>query len=80
MHQAHTRHTDPPPHHDDRQEDAWAHLLQQHVRQGLENRVADEEDCQTHVVLRVAEAQIFLEAVDFGVADVGAVEKAGWWM
>lgn len=73
--QTHTRHTNPPPHHNERQEDTWTHLLQEHVRQGFEYTVADEEDCQAHVVLRVGEAEIFLQAVDFGVADVGSIKK-----
>jgi hypothetical protein len=75
MNKPHTSHTNPPPNHDQRQKDTRPQLLQQHIRQRLKNTVANEEYCQTGVVLAVCHAKVFLQAVDFSVTDVCAVEE-----
>jgi hypothetical protein len=64
-----------PKYHDQGQEYAWAHLLQKNVRQGLEDGVADKEDCKTSIVLSICHFEIFLQAVDFCVTNVGSVEE-----
>lgn len=61
--------------HDHGEEDARAHLLEQHVCERFEERVADEEDGERGIVLAIRHFQVRLQAVDFGVADVGPVEE-----
>lgn len=76
MHETHARHDHAPEEHDARQEDTRAEALQHDVGGGFEEAVRDEEDCQADVVLPVLHVQVWDQPVDFGVADVGAVEEA----
>ena len=75
MRQPHRHHHNPPEHHDRGDEDGRPEPLEEDVGQRLEERVGDEEDGQAGVVLPACDVQRFLEAVEFGVADVGPVEK-----
>lgn len=70
-----TYHADTPSDHDDGQEDTRAQPLEQDIGQGFETGVRDEEDGQTGIVLAVRHVEISLQAVDFGIADVCAVEE-----
>jgi hypothetical protein len=74
-HQAHERHTDAPGEHDGWDEDAGTPAFEQDLGEGFEEGVGDEEDGQGEVVLAVGHMQVGLEALDLGVADVGAVEE-----
>ena len=75
MHQPHPHHTNPPPRHYNRQKHTGPHFLQQHIRQWLKYTVTNEEYGQTGVVLAIRHVKVFLQAVDFGVANVCAVEE-----
>ena len=75
MGQAHGHHDRAPQHHDDGDEDRRAQALEQDVRQGLEERVGDEEDGQAGIVLAARDVEGVGQAVEFGIADVGAVEE-----
>ena len=75
MSQSHCRHRDTPERHDDRNEDAGTKALEQDVGQGLEEGVGDEEDGEAGIVLAAGDVQGFLQAIKFGVADIGAVEE-----
>jgi hypothetical protein len=61
--------------HDDWDEDGGAEFLEQDVGERLEDGVRHEEDGKGGVVAGRAHAQVFGEAGDFGVADVGAVKE-----
>ncbi len=61
--------------HYQRQEDAWPHLFEQNIRQWLKDGVTNEENRKGGIVLAISHAQILLEAVDFGVADVRSVKE-----
>jgi hypothetical protein len=63
------------PYHNDRQEDARPKLLEKDVRQGLEARVRHEEDGKRRIVLAVGHLQIFLQAVNLRIADVGPIQE-----
>lgn len=75
MRQPHGHHHNTPKHHDDRDEYAGSETLQQHVGQRFGEGVGDEEDGETGVVLAGGDVEAFLQAVEFGIADVGAVEE-----
>ena len=75
MGQAHGRHDSAPQQHDDWDEDRRAQALEQDVRQGLEERVGDEEDGQAGIILAARDVEGVGQAVEFGIADVGAVEE-----
>lgn len=75
MNETHTGHANTPKNHDKRQEYTWSHLLEKHISQWLKDRIADEEDGQTVVVLAIGHAQILLETVDLCVANIGTIEK-----
>ncbi|KAI3475879.1 hypothetical protein L1887_62639 [Cichorium endivia] len=61
---------------DDGEPDGWAKTLQEHVARHLEERVGEEEDGESHVVLLTAELEFLLETVETGVADGTSVEEA----
>ena len=75
MGQAHGCHDGPPQQHDDGDEDRRAQALEQDVRQGFEERVGDEEDGEAGIVLPPRDVQGVGQAVELGIADVGAVEE-----
>jgi hypothetical protein len=75
MHKAHGRHDDAPEKHDDRNEDGWSETFEQNLSQRLKSGIGDEEDGQGQVVLRTCHVQIFGEASDFGIADVGTIQE-----
>ena len=75
MRQAHRHHHNPPKHHDDGDENAGAQALEQDVGEGFEASVGDKEDGETGVVLAGGDVETLLETIEFGVADVGAVEE-----
>ena len=58
-----------------RDENGGTEFLEQDLREGLKDRVADEEDRQCVVVLVVGHVQVFLEPVNFGIPDVGPIQK-----
>lgn len=71
----HERHHGAPSHHNSRQPPAGAELLEQEVAGDLEGGVGEEEGRQAPVVLVAAHAEVLLQALDLGVADVAAVEE-----
>ena len=73
--EAHGHHGDAPDGHDDGDEDAGSEAFEQDVGERFEQGVGDEEDAEAGVVLAAGHVEGFLEAVEFGVADVGAVEE-----
>ena len=75
MRQAHSNHDDTPQCHDNGNEDRRAQALEEDVGQRLEEGIGDEEDGQAGIVLAAGQVEGFLEAVEAGVADVGAVEE-----
>lgn len=75
MGQSHGDHRDTPECHDDRDENAGAKALEQDIGQGFEERVRDEEDGETGVVLAACDVETRLEAIELGIADVCAVEE-----
>ena len=77
MHKAHGRHDDAPENHDDGNEDGWSETLEQNLGQRLEASIGDEENGEGQVILRACQFQIFAQASDFGIADVGTVEEGG---
>ena len=77
MYSAHGRHDDPPKNHDYGKEKGRSEALKQNLSQRLESGIRDEKDGQRQVVLSTRQLQIFAEASDFGIADVGTVEKRG---
>lgn len=58
-------------------EDTRARPLQQDVRQRLEDGIRDEENGQRVIVFRVGHVEGLLQALNFGIADIGAVEEGG---
>ena len=75
MRQTHGDHTNAPEDHDDGDENARTEALEQDVGQRFEEGVGDEEDGQASVVLAAGDVEAFLEAIELGVADIGAVEE-----
>ena len=75
MAQAHRHHDNAPEDHDDGDEDAGPEAFEQDVGEGLEAGVGDEEDAEGGIVLAGGDVQGVFEAVEAGVADVGAVEE-----
>lgn len=73
--QAHGDHDDAPDGHDDGDEDAGPETFEHDVGQGLEDGVGDEEDGEGEIVLARGDVDAGLEAIEFGVPDVGSVEK-----
>lgn len=78
LHDAHERHDHAPCDHNRRQPAGWAQLLQEQVRRDLECRVGEEEGSQAPIVLVRLQPEIFLEAFDFGVADVATWDSQSW--
>jgi hypothetical protein len=64
-----------PQYHDNRQKYTRSQSLQKHVGRGLENRITDEKYRQTHIILRTRHVQVFLQAIDFGIADIRPIEE-----
>jgi hypothetical protein len=64
-----------PQNHNNRQEDTRSEFLEQDIRQRLKHRVTNEEDRKSLIVLSISHVEIFLQAIDFGVANVGSVEE-----
>lgn len=75
MGQTHRDHDDTPDGHYCGNENRGSEALEQDVGQGLEESVGDEEDGQTGIILTTGDFQGLLQAVELGVADVGAVEE-----
>ncbi len=75
MHETHRHHADAPHQHDGRDEDGRAKTLEEDLGERLKERVGDEEDCQRNVVLGVGHLEVLLQALDLGIANVGAVEE-----
>lgn len=75
MRQAHGDHANPPQNHDGGNEHRGTQPFQQDVSKRLEERVGDEEDRQTGVVLAICDFEGFLQALESRVADVGTVEE-----
>ena len=75
MHQPHKRHDHTPEYHYYGDKNTRPHPLQQDVGDGLKQRIGDEEDCQSEVVLLAVHTQVLVQTGDLGVADVGAVEE-----
>lgn len=77
MHQAHGRHDDTPQNHDDGNENGWSKPFEQDLSQRLKSGIRDEKDGQSQVVLRTCQVQIFGEASDLCIANVGTIEERG---
>ena len=75
MRQAHANHTDAPKNHNNWDENARSQALEQDVRQRLKAGVGDEKDGEAGIVLAARDVEALLEAVEFCVANVGAVEE-----
>ena len=69
---SHERHDDAPCNHDGGQPDGGPDLFEHEVAGHFEDGVGEEEGGQAPVVLVVCEFEVFLQAFDFGVADVPA--------
>lgn len=76
MDQTHHRHADTPQDHNARDEDAGPQPLQQDIRQRLGERVRDEKDRESGIVLAPSDVQGTLQVVQSGISDVGPVEEA----
>jgi hypothetical protein len=75
LHQAHERHAQAPREHDGGDKDRGAEFLEHDLGQGLEDGVGDEENGKGEIILGVCHVEVGLQALDLGVADVGAVEE-----
>ena len=75
MRQPHRGHHNPPKHHNNRYEDTRPQPLEQDIGEGFKERVGDEENGETGIVLATCDLEGLLETVETRIADVGAVEE-----
>lgn len=75
MRETHRNHDNTPNRHDSRDENTRSQTLEQDIGQRFEERIRDEEDGQTGVVLAAGDVKRCLQTVEFRIADVGAVEE-----
>lgn len=75
VNQTHCHHHNAPYGHDQRNEDAGSHALEEDVGQGLGQGVGNEEDGESGVVLAIRHVEVLLQAIEFRVSDVGSIEE-----
>ncbi|GKT76356.1 hypothetical protein ColTof4_08779 [Colletotrichum tofieldiae] len=73
--QAHERHDGTPDNNDASEEDSGCEALEKGVGGGLEDGIADKEDCEREVVVGALHVEVLLHAGETGIANVGSVEE-----
>ena len=75
MDEPHSSHDDAPKDHDHRDEDRRSETLEKDLSQRFEDGIRDKENGEREVVLGARHMEVFRQAVNFRIPDIGSIKE-----